>query len=386
MTDLKKYIANYKRKFWTSIVIVALSFCVLLTLTLLFGTNNILNYIEEKASKVESRELEFGIDEESGYHFVKNDDDTKPIKILQISDIHLSAGVLTMTRDKKVVDSVIQIVDVTKPDMIVITGDMIYPSIMALTFNNYNSSRAIGKLFESFEIPWAFVYGNHDAESYATQTKTQLSNYFEGLEYCLFQRGPDNISGQGNYVVKLLSETGELESALVMMDSNAYVGLIEYDIVHDDQVAWYEQEISKLKNSQGDIVPTHLFLHIPLYEYRLAWEGYQNGDADVIYHYGVKDNRRIASANDDRGKLFDKMLELGSTKTVFVGHDHTHNFSITYKGIRLTYGMSMDYTAYVYTYFINEHRGGTLLLVSTQGENFEIFRVPQTNNFLPVVE
>lgn len=353
---------------------------------LLFGTNNILNYIEENATKIESRQLEFGIDEESGYYYVKNDDDENAIKILQLSDIHLSAGVLTMTRDRIVVDAIIEIVTNTKPDIIILTGDLIYPSIMSLTFNNYNSSRAIGKLFETFEIPWALVYGNHDAPSYATHTKTQLSNYFENLEYCLFQRGPTNISGQGNYVVKLLSTTGELESALILMDSNSYVGLFEYDIVHDDQVDWYESQILTLLDNEENIVPTHLFLHIPLYEYRLAWEEYVSGGDDVIYHYGTKDNKRIASANDDRGKLFEKMIELGSTKTVFVGHDHTHNFSITYKGIRLTYGMSMDYTAYVYIYFTNEYRGGTLLEISTQDASYQIFPVSQNNGYLPVIE
>lgn len=386
MNNLKKYIVDYQKKFWASMVVVVLSFCLLLTLMLLFGTNNILTYIEENATKIESRQLEFGIEEESGYYYVKNDDDTNEIKVLQLSDIHLSAGLLTMTRDKMVVDSIIQIVESTKPDIIVLTGDLIYPSIMSLTFNNYNSSRAIGKLFETFEIPWAVIYGNHDAPSYATQTKTQLSNYFENLEYCLFQKGPDDITGQGNYIVKLLSTTGELESALILMDSNSYVGLFEYDVVHDDQVAWYESQILTLTDNEGGIVPTHLYLHIPLYEYRLAWEEYINGGEDAIYHYGTKDDKRIASASDDSGNLFEKMLELGSTKTVFVGHDHTHNFSITYKGIRLTYGMSMDYTAYVYIYFTNEYRGGTLLQISTQDSTYEIYQVPQTNNYLPVTE
>ena len=39
------------------------------------------------------------------------------------------------------------------------------------------------------------------------------------------------------------------------------------------------------------------------------------------------------------------MLELGSTIGVFCGHDHYNNMSLGYKGIRLTYGMSIDYLA-----------------------------------------
>lgn len=43
--------------------------------------------------------------------------------------------------------------------------------------------------------------------------------------------------------------------------------------------------------------------------------------------------------------LFDRMHELGSTKAVFCGHDHFNNMSLAYRGIRLTYGMSIDYLA-----------------------------------------
>ena len=39
------------------------------------------------------------------------------------------------------------------------------------------------------------------------------------------------------------------------------------------------------------------------------------------------------------------MLALGSTTGVFCGHDHYNNMSLEYKGIRLTYGMSIDYLA-----------------------------------------
>ena len=35
--------------------------------------------------------------------------------------------------------------------------------------------------------------------------------------------------------------------------------------------------------------------------------------------------------------IFDLIRETGMTKHVFVGHDHVNNWSISYKGIRLTY-------------------------------------------------
>ena len=44
--------------------------------------------------------------------------------------------------------------------------------------------------------------------------------------------------------------------------------------------------------------------------------------------------------------LFETVLELGSTKAMFYGHDHLNNFVLEYKGVTLSYGYSVDYSAY----------------------------------------
>ena len=59
--------------------------------------------------------------------------------------------------------------------------------------------------------------------------------------------------------------------------------------------------------------------------------------------------------------MFDKILELGSTKGVFVGHDHYNTQSVTYKGIQLTYGMSIDYLAYKGIKKRINQRGATII-------------------------
>jgi len=65
--------------------------------------------------------------------------------------------------------------------------------------------------------------------------------------------------------------------------------------------------------------------------------------------------------------LFDAMKALGSTRAVFCGHDHYNNFSIDYKGIRLTYGMSVDYLAYPGIYKIGSQRGCTVINFAPDG-------------------
>ena len=54
---------------------------------------------------------------------------------------------------------------------------------------------------------------------------------------------------------------------------------------------------------------------------------------------------------------FDKIVELGSTQGMFFGHDHLNNFSLTYKGVTFTYGLSVDYLAY------GADRGCTIITV-----------------------
>lgn len=65
-------------------------------------------------------------------------------------------------------------------------------------------------------------------------------------------------------------------------------------------------------------------------------------------------------AVDDQ--MFEKMVELGSTKGCFAGHDHMNNFSVNYQGIRLTYGLSCDHKIYLVPL-----RGGVLINVKNDG-------------------
>lgn len=60
-------------------------------------------------------------------------------------------------------------------------------------------------------------------------------------------------------------------------------------------------------------------------------------------------------------KLFDTAKELGSTTAMFCGHDHYNNMSLEYQGIRLTYGMSIDYLAMPGIDKDTKQRGGTLI-------------------------
>ena len=63
------------------------------------------------------------------------------------------------------------------------------------------------------------------------------------------------------------------------------------------------------------------------------------------------------------GSKYDTALELGSTTGFFCGHDHYNNASIEYKGIRLTYGMSIDYLAMPGIEKETKQRGAELITI-----------------------
>ena len=65
------------------------------------------------------------------------------------------------------------------------------------------------------------------------------------------------------------------------------------------------------------------------------------------------------------------MLELGSTKAMFYGHDHLNNTVLEYKGITLSYGFSVDYFAYAGIDKIGSQRGCSIITCHPDG-TFEI--------------
>ena len=66
-----------------------------------------------------------------------------------------------------------------------------------------------------------------------------------------------------------------------------------------------------------------------------------------------------------------------STKAVFCGHDHYNNMSLEYKGIRLTYGMSIDYLAMPGIEHDTAQRGAELITLHADG-TFDLVQIPLT--------
>lgn len=242
-------------------------------------------------------------------------------KILQLTDIHLSAQD-DLQEDYKFMDLSI---NESTPDLIVLTGDTFITA----------SREVIDSFFEYLDkkdIPWAFTYGNHDEEG--SFNPNYINDKILSSKNSIFANFSDDVTGSSNYIINLKQEN-KIKYQLYIIDSNSYHPLgWGYDYIHDDQVEWYERGVNKTTELTGSVVNSLAFFHIPLIEYKTAYEQYINGE---ISGSGI--NKENVSASSHNSGLFNKMKQLGSTKAVFVGHDHINDSHIMYQGIELCYGV-----------------------------------------------
>ena len=311
----------------------------------------------------------------------------REFKVVQLTDVHIGGGSMSKKSDARAMNAVAALLTAEKPDLVVLTGDMVYPvPFQAGTFNNSISTKMIISLLETLGVYYTVTFGTHASEFYATHTREQISDMWSdpSLKYSLYQEGPEDVYGYGNHVIKVKNSKGIVTDAFFMFDSNEYtdgdiLGIMwKYDNIHEDQIAWYKENVIAIDNANKVIDPscdmfTSLaFFHIPLEEYSIAWDEYKaNGHQnttdvqvqDGFYHEdGEKSYSGIYSEN-----LFETMLELGSTKGVFCGHDHVNNAIVKYKGINLVYGMSIDYLAYSNLFSEGAQRGCTVIDLDREG-------------------
>ena len=312
----------------------------------------------------------------------------RALKVLQFTDVHIGGGVMSLKKDKKALNAVAAMITAEKPDLVILTGDNVYPvPFQAGTFNNGISTDMVITLLETLGVYYTVCFGNHDSEAYSDYTREQVADKYANpeLKYSLFQKGPEDIDGYGNQIIKVKNSKGIVTNAYFVLDSHDYVetdmlGVMGgYDNIHQNQVDWYKENVLAIDAANKAIDPSYpmfpslLFFHIPLKEYADAWNEYRaNGSQDtenVKYldgGYYEDDEKVCCGVGDDT--LFETALELGSTKGIFVGHDHVNNARLEYKGIQLVYGMSVDYLAYIGIDKKGAQRGCTVISLSEDGE------------------
>ena len=97
------------------------------------------------------------------------------------------------------------------PDLILITGDIIYGE-----FDDSGTSlNAFIEHMDSYAIPWAPIYGNHDNET--KKGAFWQNEQLLASKYCLFKKG--DTDGNGNYTIGI-EQGGNIIRVFYMLDSN----------------------------------------------------------------------------------------------------------------------------------------------------------------------
>lgn len=379
----------------TSTVAVVIGFFfIIIAIINAAGYASLVRYVETFDKVVYSDPVLIPEVDTDGYHTFTTDGE---FKVLQLTDIHIGAGAFSFSKDKKAINAVAAMITAEKPDLVVFTGDVVYPvPPQAGTGDNLKGATVIANLMEELGVYWTIVFGNHDTESYSKYDRKAISEFYEKDEfsYCLFQRGKEDVEGYGNSIIKVKRTSGLVSQALVMIDSQAYVpgsflGLDwKYDNIKQSQVDWYAEEILKINAANVSLLSTMfisnpedfstvkslMFFHIPLKEMKTAYDklvanNYQN-TVDTKYISGsIHEKDPGIYPGDGEDQMFEKILELGSTKGMFYGHDHFNNLSIEYKGVKMTYGKSIDYLAYAGIQSLGTQRGCTIILVDGNGNS-----------------
>ena len=148
-------------------------------------------------------------------------------KILQLTDLHLGFGLFSGKKDKLAMAAVTELILRTEPDLMVLTGDSIFPFFpKSGTMNNKKQAEKLLAFLDGFQIPYTMVFGNHDCEMGSSCNKEQLADIFAAGKYAVFTKGRyessphDPIAGVGNFVLDLVDDKGKTLLPLIMLDSN----------------------------------------------------------------------------------------------------------------------------------------------------------------------
>ena len=356
------------------------------------------------SEKLWSPELSF----DAGSYFSLTVKDGEALDILMLTDTHFNNGGwyanyfwLDDARNKAVYGDISKVVDLSDPDFIYITGDLLTDTLSDYIYRDFCG------FMDAMKIPWTMTFGNHDAEWRADKAK--LSEILNASKYCKFDIGYTNINGLGNTVIPIKDGNGSVIYALVLMDFGDWQKKKDPDKQYstyeagttENQLGWYRWVIEGLKASAGRPVETMMLAHIPFhavtYAAKLTYAGKLSGQSDK-YIYGTdpfdtesefgyetgeyKEFRRAYRASRNKGyeiltldgyyeykrndEFFKLITELGSTKQIVSGHNHCDGYSVSFDGITYTSVVKTG-SIYVSAEWDGGNRGGTLFKLENRG-------------------
>ncbi len=244
-------------------------------------------------------------------------------KIVQFTDTHVDFVSKSNLNIYEIMRSVLKN---ENPDFVILTGDIVTQK------DPQKAYQLFADVFVQENVPWAMVFGNHDAQS--NLSREDLAKFIQNLPLCM-NNDKGETYGNSNFVLPVYGKSKKIEALLYCMDSNSNSTLkptVQGDGWFEfSQIEWYRSK-SKAYTLANDNkpLPALAFFHIPLQEYTQAWN---NTDNPPI---GVK-NEDECCADINTGMFF-AMLESGDVMGTFVGHDHINDYIGVHYNIALAYG------------------------------------------------
>ncbi|KAH8832657.1 Metallo-dependent phosphatase-like protein [Flagelloscypha sp. PMI_526] len=357
-------------------------------------------------------------------------------KIMQIADLHFSVD-QGECRDVTIPDCVhsdnrtstliSHILDQEEPDLVIFSGDQLNGQGFSWHPRSVLAKFAKALTERKRPIPWAAVFGNHDDES-GREKKAEQVELMRALPYSLIERGPEDVHGEGNYVLKVKSADASKTHLLTLyfLDSGSYSqGILnfwgifqptEYDWIRESQINWFLQESSTIKPIQRpfspdtakdlghswnrrDVHPHYqlrdqvtpgdsrlakpnalVFFHIPLPEsYSKADSHPQTGRPLDVGTHGLEGpgnakksdgffEKAILQAKESAHAAQSRRLEV---KAIGNGHSHVTDNCRRVKGIWLCFGGGGSYSGYGKTGFDRRYR---IYEISDYGETIKTYK------------
>ncbi|KAH7308765.1 Metallo-dependent phosphatase-like protein [Rhexocercosporidium sp. MPI-PUGE-AT-0058] len=257
-------------------------------------------------------------------------------KIIQISDMHMVTGVGVCKdaidaygknlpeseADPLTVDFVGKILDVEKPDLVILTGDQLHhdiPDSQSALF------KAVAPIIER-SIPFAAVFGNHDSEGIHALSRTAQMSILQNLPFSLCEPGPEQVDGIGNFYLQILAPApSQLPlSTIYCLDSHGQIPSKihnpDYDPIKQSQIDWFENiSHAQRRVREKDITNNRIhlslaFQHIPPPEFRDRHLSIRNG------------HRREPTECPSFNSHFYDALVKGGISALGCGHDHVNDF------------------------------------------------------------
>ena len=233
--------------------------------------------------------------------------------VLQFSDTHFTTGL--SWNDVKVLKKMEEMTLKYKPDLVVVSGDMLDDGEKGPYNKQFSLDKVIG-LFESLEQYWAYIPGNNDGIKYGTSA--DVVAYLSQSEYCLCADEKD-ISGGAQYIIDI-SDGKKIVHSFVFLDTMDYDDEDEehiYGYVHEDQVEWCRNVVNEKIRHNEDIMLS-VFIHENTPNFAKAatdGEAYKDGYStldEMKEEYNIPKNAPL-------DEVFEKSGRVG---LVSMGHSH----------------------------------------------------------------